>query len=236
MNTLEFIRQTKSIQEFSEKDCYSFLQRTRHCHKYDKESAGKNERQVAVHPILSMLSEILPDDAFCMCCVTMEDLFDGKSDSFVGGMAAGGSHVGVFSMCRYDPDFRKIKKKRKKDTKQSGELLTEGQLTLLQRGCKVIVHEIGHMFNIGHCIYFSCCMNGSGHLEEDYRQPIHLCPVDLHKMQVATGCDIWQRYHRLLQFYEKFGMLAEAEWIRKRFAQANIIIEGDIVITAIQEL
>ena len=25
----------------------------------------------------------------------------------------------------------------------------------------VVKHEIGHMFGIKHCIYYSCCMNGN---------------------------------------------------------------------------
>ena len=35
----------------------------------------------------------------------MEDLYDGKKDSFVAGMAAGGSGQGIFSFARYDPLF-----------------------------------------------------------------------------------------------------------------------------------
>jgi hypothetical protein len=68
------------------------------------------------------------------------------------------------------------------------------------------------MFNIEHCVYYSCCMNGncpiaracahpaarvmwshpfasagSGHVSEDDAQPMHLCPVDLHKLYHALG-------------------------------------------------
>ena len=38
----------------------------------------------------------------------------------------------------------------------------------LQRSCRLLVHEICHLFCIDHCIFHACCMNGSGHLQEDF--------------------------------------------------------------------
>jgi len=32
------------------------------------------------------------------------------------------------------------------------------------------------MFGVAHCQFFSCCMNGANHLEEDDLQPMFLCP------------------------------------------------------------
>jgi archaemetzincin len=209
----DFIKEAPGLEDAK----YIYPIRTRHCHEYDEDKAWKNEKQYKTSDVLSMLADLVPEDAFCMCSVTMCDLFAGKTDSFTGGMAAGGSRVGVFSMCRYDPSFRVRRKKRKTSNKLSAD-----QLTLLRRGCKVVVHEIGHMFNIGHCVYYSCCMNGSGHLLEDYAQPIHLCPIDLKKIQVATGCDVWERYRQLLKFYDKYEMNEESEWVRSRFKLADV--------------
>lgn len=70
------------------------------------------------------------------------------------------------------------------------------------------------MFNIGHCVYAACIMNGSGNLEEDYRQPIHLCPVDLRKFQHALSFDVEQRYLALLAFFVKYNMPEDAKWIQ----------------------
>ncbi len=56
---------------------------------------------------------------------------------------------------------------------------------------------------------FSCCMNGSGHLEEDLRQSMHLCPVDLRKLQTLCGFDVVERYRRLLGFFERKGLKEE---------------------------
>ena len=30
------------------------------------------------------------------------------------------------------------------------------------------MHEIAHLLGVDHCIWYSCCMNGSGHLSEDF--------------------------------------------------------------------
>lgn len=69
--------------------------------------------------------------------------------NFVFGKASLVDRVGVFSFARYDPRFW-------------GEEEQEGDASLvLRRTLKVCVHEIGHMYGISHCVYFSCFMNGS---------------------------------------------------------------------------
>jgi archaemetzincin len=39
------------------------------------------------------------------------------------------------------------------------------------RSAKVLLHEIGHLFNLKHCKYYRCLMNGSNSLEESERKP-----------------------------------------------------------------
>jgi len=41
-----------------------------------------------------------------------------------------------------------------------------------------------------HGVFFNCLMNGSNHLAESDRRPLHLCPVDLRKLQWTLGFDI----------------------------------------------
>jgi archaemetzincin len=53
---------------------------------------------------------------------------------------------------------------------------------MLRRACRLFVHEALHLLQFKHCIYHPCCMNGSGHLAEDDRQPLTLCPVDTRKL------------------------------------------------------
>jgi len=66
-----------------------------------------------------------------------------------------------------------------------------------------------HMFGVQHCIYFHCLMNGSNHLAESDARPIHMCPVDLRKLQESIGFDVVERYRRLLQFYLNAGFTEE---------------------------
>jgi hypothetical protein len=44
-------------------------------------------RQIAVTPILRVLFDTKPADAFCVIGVTMEDLYEDLEDTFVVGMA-----------------------------------------------------------------------------------------------------------------------------------------------------
>ena len=101
----------------------------------------------------------------------MSDIYEAGPDLFVAGMAAGLHRVAVFSFCRYNPKIEfspefwyKIKKKK---NKSSGN---ENRKLVLVRSCRLLVHEIAHLLGVAHCIYYECCMNGSGHLEEDFRR------------------------------------------------------------------
>jgi len=84
---------------------------------------------------------------------------------------------------------------------------------LLLRSCKTLTHEIGHLFGIDHCRYFQCLMNGANHEEESDNSPMHLCPIDLHKLHRQIKFDAKERYLGLREFYTEFGFLAEASWI-----------------------
>lgn len=111
------------------------------------------------------------------------------------------------------------------------------------------MHEIGHNVGIGHCTYYACCMNGAGrlasfssncggHLEEDFSQPMHLCPIDLRKVVTTSGmvlnmaitvvgASVEERYEKLLACYQKFGLEEEREWVEKRLRW----IKGETVAT-----
>ncbi|CAC5404935.1 amzA [Mytilus coruscus] len=179
---------------------------------------GKHRRyQIGIASLLYMLRQNIPKDALSLIGLTMSDLYREQSDLFVAGWAAGGDHVAVFSFFRYDPsltfsnaDWYNIRRNRRMSQEHIQKLT-------FHRSCKLLVHEIGHLLGIGHCIFFECCMNGSGHLAEDFRQPMHLCPVDLHKLQTLVGFNVLTRYENLLKFYQHHVMKDEAEWISRRF-------------------
>jgi archaemetzincin len=84
------------------------------------------------------------------------------------------------------------------------------------RSCKVLAHEIAHMFGLKHCVFFNCLMNGSNHLAESDGRSLHLCPIDLRKLQHNVGFEPEASYRRLLDFSRKVGFDEESAWLEKR--------------------
>ena len=73
-----------------------------------------------------------------------------------------------------------------------------------------MVHEIGHMFGLEHCIYYECTMNGSnGPFEYDYRPNRTLCPVCLAKLKMNIKFDCLQRYQRMAHVCGTLGFEEE---------------------------
>ncbi len=159
--------------------------------------------QLLTIDILLFLKHRLPEDAFCLLGITMHDLYPDPSWNFVFGQASLRDRVGVYSFARYDPRF------------YDDKVDDEGKL-MLYRSCKVLAHETAHMFGIQHCVFFHCLMNGSNHLGESDARPLHLCPVDLRKLQESVGFDIVDRYLRLHEFSKTAGFDEEAKWLAKR--------------------
>lgn len=150
--------------------------------------------QLLTTGILTMLKRRLPADAFCLIAASMIDLYPDPSWNFVFGQASLRERVGVYSFARYaDPDPHVV----------------------LRRSCKVLAHETGHMFGIAHCIFYRCIMNGSNHLAESDARPMHLCPIDLQKLQWSVGFDVRDRYTKLIDAEEACGFGDEVKWTRQ---------------------
>jgi archaemetzincin len=162
------------------------------------------KRQLLTGDILNVLQNHIPHDAYCELAITMEDLYPDPSWNFVFGQADPLNRVGVFSFARYDPLFN------------GNENPRDYRKLLLLRSCKVLAHEIGHMFGITHCIFYKCCLNGSNHLKESDSRPIHLCPVCLPKLHYSIGFNVIERYHQLSQVYLKLGFESVAHWVNRR--------------------
>jgi archaemetzincin len=160
--------------------------------------------QLLTGDILELLKRRLPNDAFALLGITMEDLYPDPAWNFVFGQASLRERVGVYSFARYDPRFF---------DERAAE---DRQKLMLRRSCKVLAHESAHMFGIQHCIYFHCLMNGSNHLSESDARPLHLCPVDLRKLQGSIGFDVLERYRRLHDFCREMGFDDEARWLSER--------------------
>ena len=107
--------------------------------------------------------------------------------------------IGLFSFARYADDVPRSSPR------------------FLRRCGMVLCHEASHLFGIKHCVYASCVMNGSNHLEESESRPFALCPVDLRKIQLTLDqarvdgkatppVDLVARERGLLAFFEAHGL------------------------------
>ena len=166
------------------------------------------ERPVKQYKTAYFLNKLLPGrippDAVCYLAITMADLYPKEDWNFVFGQASLSNRVGVYSMARYFPQFWGQR-----------ESLDSSQLEL-RRSCKVLAHEVGHIFGLAHCIYYKCAMNGSNSLEESDRRPLRLCPICLKKLKWNRGFDIIKRYEKLKEFFEKQNLGEEAAWVNLR--------------------
>jgi archaemetzincin len=164
-------------------------------------------KQLLSTDVLDWLKPILPEDAYCLLAITMEDLYPDEKWNYVFGQASLNDRVGVYSFIRYTPGFH-------------GNISDDShRKTILRRSCKVLAHETGHMFGIRHCVHFHCLMNGSNNLPEADRQPLHLCPVCLRKLQSAARFDVAKRYELLKQFSDDAQWGEEADWMAARLDQ-----------------
>jgi len=171
-------------------------------------NTGTKKPQLRSTAILTWLGERLPADGFCIVAVTMTDLYPAPNWNFVYGQASSLHRAGVFSFARHDPLF--FGRDRSEDF----------DAVMLRRSCKTLVHEIAHIFGLGHCIYFRCVENGVNHAAEGDSRPHHLCPVCLRKIRYATSADLETRYRDLAYFYSQHsGWEAEEAWVRRQLAK-----------------
>jgi len=152
-----------------------------------------NERQLMTNDINKCLKHLMPNDGYCIVGLTMWDLYCKESMSFVTGEAAVLLKAGIFSFARFDPYFN-TENRLLIDNSYSVEICNK----LILESCITMIHETLHLFGIQHCIFFDCCMNGSNRLQE---RPLHLCPVDLHKLQRLVGFDFIEREKNLFALY-----------------------------------
>jgi archaemetzincin len=162
-----------------------------------------NTQQVLTTAVLQTLTAHIPADAFCVMAISMQDLYSSPTWNFVFGQTSLEQRVGIFSFARYDPAFYGIPR-------------DEGyRLVLLRRCCKLLMHELGHIFGLAHCMFYCCSMNGSEHVQESDARPMHLCPICLQKLHYSIGFDVVERYRQLQQFFKSVRFDEETQWVGK---------------------
>lgn len=177
--------------------------------------AGQGQQYDADHLVFDFLAPRKPPDAVAYLGITMSDLWSGEGN-FVFGIGSPTHHTGVYSLCRYYPEFWHHPHRR-------GEAMQA-----LRRACKVLNHEVGHIFGLGHCVFYHCSMNGSNSLGEADAAPIDYCPVCHRKLLWNIGFDGVKRYSELLAFYRKHGMGAEATWTAGRLQRWKQIAAREV--------
>ncbi|MEZ4379766.1 MAG: archaemetzincin [Nannocystaceae bacterium] len=177
-------------------------------------------RQHRSGDLLDALRRRLPADAYCTIGVTAADLYPGPKWNFVFGEARLHERVGVHSFARYDPAFY-------------GERDGDRARTILRRGLKVMAHEVGHMLSILHCVHYRCLMNGTNHIGETDRAPLHLCPVCRRKVLAATRCDLGRRELELAEFFRARGLVEPAARCARRAATIAAAVEAQASMAAL---
>jgi archaemetzincin len=134
-------------------------------------------------------------NAFITLAFTSHDLTKPGDWNFVFGEANASTGTGVFSFARY----------------REG---ASSETHMLRRCCMVLAHEVGHLLGLSHCVWSSCLMNGSNHLDEGESRAFALCPADLRKLadtlQRSLGSfDPVARERALVRFFAGAGMEAD---------------------------
>jgi len=163
-------------------------------------------RQALAGDLQTYLQSNLPDDAYAMIGLTREDLYPSDDFNYVFGLASTTHRTGVFSLARYDPRFWDP------DAPENPTLARE-------RAFKILAHEFGHMFGVGHCLHHSCLMNGANHAEELDGAPLALCPVCLRKLHLLIGFDPEARYRVLKARYEQEGLQSASTFVGTRISR-----------------
>ena len=111
--------------------------------------------QVNASDVLQALKEYKGQDTFCILAITNQDLYPDEWSNFCRGLAEPESATAVFSFARHQVGFC---------GEESLESPEEENQVWMERSVHTMVHEIGLMFGLKHCIYYECDMNASnGH-------------------------------------------------------------------------
>ena len=155
----------------------------------DVKTDDDKKMQINSEQLMNILSNELPNDAFCLIGLIDTDLYIesiNKNGKNIFKPTFGSKNISkrtsIFSFARYDPLFNKDKKDITKSQKMKIYVL------ILKRVCKAIIKEICHMFGMKNCVFFTCVMNGHNSLNEFDNKPIELCPICLRKLITNINC------------------------------------------------
>ena len=107
-----------------------------------------------------------------------------------------------------------------------------------------MVHEIGHMFGLLHCVFYCCIMNGANHSNDAsqkavgiyniyiYIYNLDLCPVCLRKLQLATNFNYLKRFIAMEKVFSSLTgkFKRDAEWLQRRITVIEEKLEVVVII------
>jgi predicted Zn-dependent protease len=175
----------------------------------------KERRQLHIGETVLRLARGVPADGVAVLGVCSEDLYCEEEDLFQMGLGDKTKRAGVVSVARYTPRARfddATWHSLRLPTREA--LREEERAEHLRRVAGTLVHEALHTLHLEHCVWWRCLMNGSGSLREDAEAPLHLCPVCLAKLALATGCDVRARARDLIRAAGAVGIPVDPVWTR----------------------
>lgn len=143
-------------------------------------------------------------DVFCVLGVTQHDLYMNRDVQEIFGIASTTKNYGLVSIARLLPGFPRSRSWKS----LSGKTL----LRFRTRLCRVVAHEMCHVFGMQHCPFWRCLVNATNSLESLDAIPTSLCPVCLKKLTHALArnkvvkVDMADRLQRLTGFFQKYTM------------------------------
>jgi archaemetzincin len=163
--------------------------------------------QYDARALLNHVAARLPGTAHAMLTLVNVDLHVFADQQYTFGWSTLDERLGVVSFARFDPSVH------------GGPAPDDVPGTLLRRALRVTIHEVGHLFGLGHCQAFRCVMNGMADLAEVDATPLHMCPLCLRKLHHVARFDPRARDHELQRLYTAVGLSDEAAWLGRRLAR-----------------
>lgn len=170
----------------------------------EPERIRQGHEQFRAQHLLRATASWMPDDAYSMTALMVQDVFFDDAQSWGYGFGQHRDGQAVVSFARIDPVVSGLA--REPDVLER----------LPVRAFTLVVHEVGHTFGFEHCTEHRCVMNGMADLAELDATPLHLCPQCLRKLLYLRPTDPAARYEALSALYGTLGLDASRQWTQAR--------------------